>query len=124
MAAALQIGTTMTDARVLIADDEPLARRTLRDHLACVDWIACIDEVGDGFSAIRAVDALRGRLALAAGLAFLGDSERAMPIFDQARTALQETMTLTAVRTATTIERAISRSSSGAAASIARNCLR
>ena len=45
--------------KVLIADDEPLARRTLRDHLSHVDWIEQIDEVGDGLSAIRAVDALR-----------------------------------------------------------------
>lgn len=33
-------------------------------------------------------DALRGRLALAAGLAFLGDAARALPIFEQARVAL------------------------------------
>src|SRR5207248_8229804 len=45
-----------------IADDEPLARRTLRDHLSHVDWIEQIDEVGDGLSAIRAVDALRPEL--------------------------------------------------------------
>ncbi len=49
----------MNDARVLIADDEPLARRTLREHLSEVDWIAEIHEVGDGLSAIRAVDSLR-----------------------------------------------------------------
>src|SRR5438128_3350076 len=48
--------------KVLIADDEPLARRTLRDHLSHVDWIEQIDEVGDGLSAIRAVDALRPEL--------------------------------------------------------------
>ena len=40
-------------------------------------------------------EALRGRLALAAGLAFLGDSARALPVFEQARTALSENMTLT-----------------------------
>ncbi len=33
-------------------------------------------------------EALRGRLAFAAGLAFLGDSARALPIFEQARTEL------------------------------------
>jgi len=48
----------MNDARVVIADDEPLARRTLREHLAAVDWISDIHEVGYGLSAIRAVDAL------------------------------------------------------------------
>ena len=40
------------------------------------------------------VEALRGRLALAAGLAFLGESARALPIFDQARSALGESMVL------------------------------
>ena len=48
--------------KVLIADDEPLARRTLRDHLSHVEWIEQIDEVGDGLSAIRAVDELRPEL--------------------------------------------------------------
>lgn len=49
----------MSDARVLIVDDEPLARRTLREHLSCVEWVDEIHEVGDGLSAIGAVDALR-----------------------------------------------------------------
>jgi len=49
----------MNDARVLIADDEPLARRMLRDCLSAVDWIADIHEAADGLSAIRAVDTLR-----------------------------------------------------------------
>jgi len=40
------------------------------------------------------VEALRGRLALAAGLAYLGDTARALPIFEQARTALTESMVL------------------------------
>ncbi len=48
----------MNDVRVLIADDEPLARRTLRAHLAGVDWIGEIHEAGDGLTAIRAVDEL------------------------------------------------------------------
>jgi hypothetical protein len=39
-------------------------------------------------------DALRGRLALAAGLAFLGETHRALPIYEQARTALTESMVL------------------------------
>ena len=37
-------------------------------------------------------EALRGRLALAAGLAYLGETARALPIFEQARTALTENM--------------------------------
>jgi hypothetical protein len=38
---------------------------------------------------------LRARLALAGGLAFLGDTARALPILDQARKALGENLTLT-----------------------------
>jgi two-component system LytT family response regulator len=48
-----------TEARVVIADDEPLARRMLRECLSTVDWIGDIHEAGDGLSAIRAVDTLR-----------------------------------------------------------------
>jgi two-component system LytT family response regulator len=44
-------------AVVVIADDEPLARRALRDHLATIDWIGDVHEAADGWSAIRAVDA-------------------------------------------------------------------
>ena len=40
------------------------------------------------------VEALRGRLALAAGLAYLGETSRALPIYEQARAALTESMTL------------------------------
>ncbi|MGZ7042226.1 MAG: LytR/AlgR family response regulator transcription factor, partial [Thermoanaerobaculia bacterium] len=47
------------EARVVIADDEPLARRMLRECLSTVDWIGDIHEAGDGLSAIRAVDTLR-----------------------------------------------------------------
>jgi two-component system LytT family response regulator len=52
----------MNDARVVIADDEPLARRTLREHLKCVDWIGEVQEAGDGLSAIRLVDEWRPHL--------------------------------------------------------------
>jgi two-component system, LytTR family, response regulator len=48
-----------SDVRVVIADDEPLARRTLRGHLSAVDWIAGIDEAADGLSAIRLIDSVR-----------------------------------------------------------------
>ena len=48
--------------RGLIADDEPLARRTLREHLRDLDWIDVVGECGDGLSAIRAVDELRPEL--------------------------------------------------------------
>lgn len=46
-------------AVVVIADDEPPARRALRSHLATVDWMGDIHEVGDGGAAIRAVDTLK-----------------------------------------------------------------
>jgi two-component system LytT family response regulator len=49
----------MTDDRwsVLVVDDEPLARRTLRDFLGGVDEIAEVREVGDGDAAVTAIDA-------------------------------------------------------------------
>lgn len=47
------------DARVLIADDEPLARRALRGWLRDVPWIGEVHEAADGLAAIRAVDALK-----------------------------------------------------------------
>ena len=40
------------NASVLIADDEPLARRTLIGHLRAMGWSGAIQEVGDGSSAI------------------------------------------------------------------------
>ncbi len=48
-----------TEARVVIADDEPLARRALRDHLSGVPWIGEVHETGDGLAAIRTIDAVR-----------------------------------------------------------------
>src|SRR5438067_242556 len=47
------------DVRVVIVDDEPLARRTLRGHLSTVDWIGEIDEAADGLTAIRMIDAIK-----------------------------------------------------------------
>jgi two-component system, LytTR family, response regulator len=38
---------------VLIADDEPLARRTLREHLLSLGWSGPIHEAHDGITAIR-----------------------------------------------------------------------
>jgi two-component system LytT family response regulator len=42
---------------VVIADDEPLARRTLRDYLADVSWIGEIRECSDGLEAAALIDA-------------------------------------------------------------------
>ena len=49
----------MKDARVLIAEEEPLARRVLREHLRGIEWIKEIDEWADGLGAMRALDALQ-----------------------------------------------------------------
>ena len=46
-------------AIVVIADDEPLARRALRGHLAALEAIGEIHEAGDGWAAIRTVDTVR-----------------------------------------------------------------
>jgi two-component system LytT family response regulator len=45
--------------RVLIADDEPLARRTLRDILLDVPWIAEIREAADGVAAVQLIDSFQ-----------------------------------------------------------------
>src|SRR5262249_47853786 len=49
----------MNGARVLIADEDPLARGALREQLGCVDWIREIHEWADGLGAMRALDALQ-----------------------------------------------------------------
>jgi two-component system LytT family response regulator len=48
----------MNDVRftALIVDDEPPARRTLREFLGAVDWIKEIREAGDGAAAIATID--------------------------------------------------------------------
>jgi two-component system LytT family response regulator len=48
-----------SNVSVMIVDDEPLARRTLRDHLGTVDWIGEIREAGDGLTAIREIDSFK-----------------------------------------------------------------
>ena len=40
----------------LIVDDEPLARKQLRDLIRGVPWLECIGEAGDGHSAVEMVD--------------------------------------------------------------------
>ena len=44
--------------RAVIAEDEPHARRNLRDYLRGVDWIEVVGEAGDGLEAVRLVDGL------------------------------------------------------------------
>jgi two-component system LytT family response regulator len=45
--------------RALIVDDEPLARKRLRELLADVDSVECIGEAVDGASAVAAIDSLK-----------------------------------------------------------------
>ncbi len=45
--------------RVLVADDEPLARERLRMLLEPEDWLDVIEEVGDGPAAVGAIQKLR-----------------------------------------------------------------
>jgi two-component system LytT family response regulator len=45
--------------RVLIADDEPLARERLRMLLQSEDWLEIVEEVGDGLAAIAAIQKVR-----------------------------------------------------------------
>ena len=44
--------------RALVAEDEPVARDTLCQLLAEVDWIECVGVAADGRSAVRLIDAL------------------------------------------------------------------
>jgi two-component system LytT family response regulator len=44
---------------VLIADDEPLARRTLREHLLALGWVGLIHETQDGATAIHVANQKR-----------------------------------------------------------------
>jgi two-component system LytT family response regulator len=45
--------------RALIAEDEPLARRTLRELIAEAPWLELAGEAADGLTAVRQIDALR-----------------------------------------------------------------
>jgi two-component system, LytTR family, response regulator len=48
-----------TPIRALLIEDEPLARRQLRELADGVPWLACVGEVEDGATAVRAIDELR-----------------------------------------------------------------
>jgi two-component system LytT family response regulator len=50
--------------RVLVADDEPVARAGLRHLLQDLDWIECVGEAADGPAVIAAVRALRPDVVL------------------------------------------------------------
>ena len=46
----------------LIVEDEPLARKTLRDLIAATSWLTLIGEAADGITAIRSIDELKPQL--------------------------------------------------------------
>ena len=50
--------------RVLIVDDEPIARRGLRHLLDGIDWLRCVGEAVDGEGALVAIQALQPELVL------------------------------------------------------------
>jgi two-component system LytT family response regulator len=50
--------------RVLIVEDEPLARQKLRVLVDEVPWLACAGEAGDGSTALRLIDELEPDLVL------------------------------------------------------------
>jgi two-component system LytT family response regulator len=50
--------------RVLVADDEPVARAGLRHLLQDIDWIECVGEAADGPAVIAAVQALQPDVVL------------------------------------------------------------
>ena len=53
-----------TPVRVLVVEDEPLARARLCELLAEVPWLTCVGEAADGLTAIARIDALRPELVL------------------------------------------------------------
>jgi two-component system, LytTR family, response regulator len=48
--------------RALIAEDEPHARRSLREYLQDTDWVDLVGEASDGVQAARLIDELRPEL--------------------------------------------------------------
>ena len=47
------------NVRVLIAEDEELARASLRQLVSEVEWVELVGEAGDGIAAVKAIDRLR-----------------------------------------------------------------
>ena len=54
----------MSRIRTLIVEDEPLARRTLREILADVPWLECIGEAENGARAVEMIDSLTPDLVM------------------------------------------------------------
>ena len=83
LGAALRGSASADVERVLQRSLRALRRIGLRGEIA--------ELLADAEHAATGPEALRARLAIAAGLAYLGDAARALPIFDQARGQLNET---------------------------------
>lgn len=49
--------------RVVLIEDEPHARQSLREYAAGVEWLAVVGEAGDGAEAVRLIDATEPDLA-------------------------------------------------------------
>lgn len=56
--------TEHTKVRVLIADDEPVARAGLRHLLQAIDWLECVGEAADGPAVVAAVQRLQPEVVL------------------------------------------------------------
>jgi FtsH ternary system-associated peptide len=89
LSAALRVVPPAELQRALEASLRALRRIGLRSEIA--ELLADVEGALDASSTN-----LQARLAIASGLAFLGDTARALPILEQARRALDESMTLTA----------------------------
>ncbi len=50
--------------RALIVEDEPLARQTLREFAAEIEWLTLVGEAADGRTAVDLIDALKPDLVL------------------------------------------------------------
>ena len=48
--------------RSFIVEDEPLARKTLRELVAEISWLTLIGEAGDGLNAVQQIDELKPQL--------------------------------------------------------------
>ncbi len=54
----------MSKIRALIVEDEPLARRTLREIIAGVPWLECVGEADNGSRAVEMIDSLKPDLVM------------------------------------------------------------
>jgi len=48
----------MSQVRALVVEDEPHARRSLREYSEGVEWLTLVGEAGDGVEAVRLIDRL------------------------------------------------------------------